>query len=317
MRYNYYVLSFYKRNNALSSEKTFYTYFKNVVSIIVPAIVFAVIILAIIKPATMDWLGKEDNLVETISATSLFLASLTAIVFAIYSLIAYRRYVLFIFLLLTSIVAFLIGMEEISWMQRILSIESNEFFLENNAQLETNIHNLATTVFEIAYATGAFIFLIILPFFHRQLNNFFSKRRLFKWVTFILPSKWLFIPFAAIVGLLYPHHQIDVYPHYLIVAIVIITTLLLVHHLAWPKNAKDEGIDTSLQNPLAVFGLLCIITGYITFTYIDYAGVGIRLWAASEYGEVLIAIGILTYVLDIAFRGRGTKGKVKPARSAK
>src|SRR5690606_5826178 len=32
--------------------------------------------------------------------------------------------------------------EEISWGQRILNIESTEFFQKNNAQGETNLHNL-------------------------------------------------------------------------------------------------------------------------------------------------------------------------------
>lgn len=37
----------------------------------------------------------------------------------------------------------LAALEEISWFQRILNIASPEFFLENNKQAETNIHNLA------------------------------------------------------------------------------------------------------------------------------------------------------------------------------
>lgn len=43
---------------------------------------------------------------------------------------------------LTALVA-LAALEEISWFQRILNIASPEFFLENNKQAETNIHNLA------------------------------------------------------------------------------------------------------------------------------------------------------------------------------
>ncbi|MET0268229.1 MAG: hypothetical protein ABW202_21750 [Duganella sp.] len=37
----------------------------------------------------------------------------------------------------------LAALEEISWFQRILNIASPEFFLQNNRQAETNIHNLA------------------------------------------------------------------------------------------------------------------------------------------------------------------------------
>ena len=34
--------------------------------------------------------------------------------------------------------------EEISWGQRIFNVESSEYFLENNAQGETNLHNMTT-----------------------------------------------------------------------------------------------------------------------------------------------------------------------------
>ncbi len=37
----------------------------------------------------------------------------------------------------------LAALEEISWFQRILQVQSSEFFLQNNRQGETNLHNLA------------------------------------------------------------------------------------------------------------------------------------------------------------------------------
>lgn len=42
---------------------------------------------------------------------------------------------------LTALVA-LAALEEISWFQRILQIQSPDFFLQNNRQAETNLHNL-------------------------------------------------------------------------------------------------------------------------------------------------------------------------------
>ncbi|PWJ44885.1 hypothetical protein [Sediminitomix flava] len=45
------------------------------------------------------------------------------------------------YLLMTLFFVFLAG-EEISWGQRILDIESNEFFVQHNAQAETNLHNM-------------------------------------------------------------------------------------------------------------------------------------------------------------------------------
>ncbi len=43
---------------------------------------------------------------------------------------------------LTALVA-LAAVEEISWFQRVLDVKSPEFFVENNRQAETNLHNLA------------------------------------------------------------------------------------------------------------------------------------------------------------------------------
>ncbi|MFC5459897.1 hypothetical protein [Massilia niabensis] len=43
---------------------------------------------------------------------------------------------------LTALVA-LAALEEISWFQRVLNVTSSEFFLQNNRQAETNLHNLA------------------------------------------------------------------------------------------------------------------------------------------------------------------------------
>ncbi|RZA33106.1 MAG: hypothetical protein EOP92_22610 [Lysobacteraceae bacterium] len=42
-----------------------------------------------------------------------------------------------------SLLCALAALEEISWFQRILDVQSSEFFRQNNRQGETNIHNLA------------------------------------------------------------------------------------------------------------------------------------------------------------------------------
>ncbi|UGQ48756.1 hypothetical protein [Massilia endophytica] len=51
-------------------------------------------------------------------------------------------FVVFALLGMGAVVA-LAAMEEISWFQRILHVQSPEFFAQNNRQAETNLHNLA------------------------------------------------------------------------------------------------------------------------------------------------------------------------------
>jgi hypothetical protein len=61
-----------------------------------------------------------------------------------------------------SAVVALAAVEEISWFQRVIGVESPEFFLENNRQAETNLHNLAlgsasihkTVILKVIFLTG-------------------------------------------------------------------------------------------------------------------------------------------------------------------
>lgn len=69
--------------------------------------------------------------------------------------------------------------EEISWGQRILGVESSEFFIENNAQGETNLHNLVVgdkkinkIIFSQLLFLVMFVYLIITPILFRKYHWF-------------------------------------------------------------------------------------------------------------------------------------------------
>ena len=86
-------------------------------------------------------LVEEDGIIEYMTAFILLVSSM----FVFYRLIKIGRsksikWVIFNIILVVGLF-FGFG-EEISWGQRIFSIESNSFFLENNLQKETNLHNL-------------------------------------------------------------------------------------------------------------------------------------------------------------------------------
>jgi hypothetical protein len=68
--------------------------------------------------------------------------------------------------------------EEISWGQRIFGIESSEYFIENNAQQETNLHNMVVgetkinkLIFSQLLTIVLVIYLIILPVLYRKINS--------------------------------------------------------------------------------------------------------------------------------------------------
>jgi len=72
---------------------------------------------------------------------------------------------LFIFTYCVLTLLFFFGAgEEVSWGQRILGVESSEFFQKNNAQGETNLHNLVvgdTKINKLIFGTGLALVLLI------------------------------------------------------------------------------------------------------------------------------------------------------------
>jgi hypothetical protein len=83
------------------------------------------------------------------------------------------------FLIMTTLLGlfFFFGAgEEISWGQRIFGIESSEFFTQNNAQGETNLHNLVvndTKLNKLIFGRGIGIMLflylaVLIPLYHRK-----------------------------------------------------------------------------------------------------------------------------------------------------
>ncbi len=76
-------------------------------------------------------------------------------------------------------ILFLFGAgEEISWGQRIFGIESSDYFIENNAQQETNLHNMVVgetkinkLIFSQILTIVLVIYLILLPILYRKFKN--------------------------------------------------------------------------------------------------------------------------------------------------
>ena len=100
--------------------------------------VMSTLFLLTIRFSNVSFLLREDGVVEYLSA----FIWLLGFVIAILEMTVYRnrRNLLLFALCLTCLVAF--G-EEISWCQRILDIQTPEFFVAENLQGETNLHNLA------------------------------------------------------------------------------------------------------------------------------------------------------------------------------
>jgi len=96
-----------------------------------------------------------------------------------------------------AILAFLGAMEEISWGQQLFHFESSEYFVQNNYQQETNLHNFipAELFSSIIYSSiyGLFVFIPLLVTLLRPYITILSK--LESWI--VTPKMTLIILYSA------------------------------------------------------------------------------------------------------------------------
>lgn len=119
---------------------------------------------------------KEDGFAEYGTAFLLFCISILCF-YRFFILFNYKKG-LWKFGVLMMALIFLFGAgEEISWGQRIFNIESSKYFLENNAQGETNLHNMVVDgkkvnkiVFSQLLTFVLIVYLIITPFLYRRVE---------------------------------------------------------------------------------------------------------------------------------------------------
>ncbi|MCK0158721.1 hypothetical protein MWU65_16130 [Cellulophaga sp. F20128] len=124
--------------------------------------------------------AQEDGLVEYGTAIMLFFISMLCL----YRLFTIQKGKALTWKIGTFLFAviFLFGAgEEISWGQRIFNVESTTFFLENNAQGETNLHNLVVgetkvnkLIFSQLLMLVMVLYLIVSPILFRK-QQWFKK----------------------------------------------------------------------------------------------------------------------------------------------
>ncbi|WP_291804170.1 hypothetical protein [Lutibacter sp.] len=117
---------------------------------------------------------KEDGFAEYGTAFLLFCSSILLFT-RFFKFFKHKKTLWKVGVFLLAII-FLFGAgEEISWGQRIFNVESSEYFLENNAQGETNLHNMVVDgkkvnkiIFSQLLTAILVIYLIITPILYRK-----------------------------------------------------------------------------------------------------------------------------------------------------
>lgn len=121
-----------------------------------------------------DQYVREDGVVEWITVIGLLAGSVVCFGRFRKLLSVKTKWFLFITFCLGLFLFFAAG-EEISWGQRIIGIETPEYFQKNNAQQETNLHNLVVggvklnkLIFSIILVGGLCIYLLIIPVLYHK-----------------------------------------------------------------------------------------------------------------------------------------------------
>ena len=119
----------------------------------------------------------EDGFVEN-SQFVLLLCSSLLLFFYFFKFFKHKNIYWKIGVLVMAIAFFFASGEEISWGQRIFHIQSSEYFIENNAQHETNLHNMVVDgekvnklIFSQLLTVLLVIYLLILPIIYRKVAS--------------------------------------------------------------------------------------------------------------------------------------------------
>ena len=135
----------------------------------------------------VKFLYQEDGLLENLTALLAFASGIIFIHLGTRYINKIRR----VFMYLLAGVTILFALEEISWGQRIFGLQTPEYFMKNNVQQESNLHNFFNEHFDLAYLILCTILCAI--FFYRdQLIALFRKFWMTKFLVPLFPGERYF-----------------------------------------------------------------------------------------------------------------------------
>lgn len=119
---------------------------------------------------------QEDGLVEWVTVLGLLAGAFVC--FARFKKLFSKKTKWFLFVTFClGLFLFFSAGEEISWGQRLIGIETPEYFQKHNAQQETNLHNLVVSgvklnklIFSIILVSGLCIYLLVVPVLYHKSN---------------------------------------------------------------------------------------------------------------------------------------------------
>ncbi|MDA0988768.1 MAG: hypothetical protein O2783_06525 [Chloroflexi bacterium] len=184
-------------------------------------------------------LTLEDGIFENLTAVFYVAGSL----FCFMGFITNRRrgpWPVRYFLLGWASLLFFLGMEEISWRQRVFDVETPEFFASRNLQNETNLHNISSLDFNRLFYSSVFLLGVAIPS-PTVLNNRFSStmRRL----SIPLPQPQMIVPFILAFTFASPEWMIAVPEFAALLAVAAVGLSLAIKTNVLKKDTATGSMD--------------------------------------------------------------------------
>jgi hypothetical protein len=239
------------------------------------------LLLFIFEPIVFSMSSLEDGPIEWISA---LLSFVSCIIFVI-SFLKYRNNLSIpkftkLSLALLALVFFIIGMEEVSWFQRVLNFETTKIF-DGNTQNETNVHNFASDYFENAYYMGTCLFFVMLSFLYLLFPSLSNN----KYLRLLIAR-----PYIAVIGTIPCAYNFDMW-NISLTQISFFSSLVILISFAIFSNNKNERY-------LIVFTIVLIVITQGLFL-IKGEEVFMRLPEITEYKELFVPLVFCIYSLDV------------------
>lgn len=245
------------------------------------------LLIFVFMPRIFDLMCLEDGLIENLSMV-LHLLSCWVFIF-IFLLFLKKdiehRWVYMTTLLTFAFVFFVMGMEEVSWCQRYLSIKTPEVF-RANMQGEINLHNFATETVENIYYFSTFLFFAVFSFVYDKTH--LSKGN--KCISFFIPSR--FILFISAILLAYNYEP---WPFPVYIQFGFFITLHILVHYVW---SAFKGVNDLSKEK---YYLSALLTVYILTQalLIVRGNTFLRSWDTTEYKEFFIPLSFFIYSLEV------------------
>ena len=239
-------------------------------------------------PELFSMIGREDGPIENGSALLVLAASMVTFTAAWFLWKRRTGMMQQVFLAASmALIFFVIGMEEISWGQRIIGFDSPSPFLESD-QPETNLHNIATDMFELWYYSLATVFLIVLPFVH-------DRTTLLDRIPFVGPL----VPSLTVAFMSAPvaAYNYDNWNRPSIQILFYLTLFILVYYLLL-RFRQGKRFASQVYFLLMPLAIVAIQAKFLQ------GGDFLRYWDVTEYKEFFIPLGFFIYSIDLVLKAK-------------